>query len=107
ESMEPTWISARGTSVWWVDPQMARVGVLELVDQGDRVLLAQAPGQGLAVGAVERGGDAVDQVVVGLHPQLALERGQPASRVRAPAVPQGHPARPAPGLDRPRGFGQG
>ena len=70
------------------DLPLARIGVLELVDQGDGVLLAQLPGQCSGVRSFQRIGDAVDQVVEGLHPQLLLLRGQAAARIRADAMQQ-------------------
>ena len=70
------------------DAPLARVGVLELVHQRDRVLRAQPVDQGLGVRAVQRIGDAVDQIVIGLHALLPLEAGEAGSSVVAQCMQQ-------------------
>jgi len=68
------------------DLPLAHVGVLELVHQRHRVLRAQVARQRIATWTIERIGDAIDQVVVRLHPALPLEHGQARARVVAHAV---------------------
>src|SRR5690606_31116527 len=71
----PSWRAARYTRSFWIDAVedgvLDRVGVLELVDPRQRVLLAQARGQVFAGGAVQRLVEVVEQVVEG---QQALRR---------------------------------
>ena len=52
------------------DRPLARVGVLELIDQGNGVLLTQLGHQHLATRAFQRTRQALDQVVIGLQPAL-------------------------------------
>ena len=68
---------------------LARVGVLEFVHQRNPVLRAQALRQGLAMRSRQRIGNAVDQVVVGVHAALLLELRQPHASVGADAMQQG------------------
>ena len=70
------------------DRPLARIGVLEFVDQGDRVLRAELPRERIGMLAIERIGDAIDQVVVGLHPALPLEPREARAGVVADAVQQ-------------------
>ena len=70
------------------DRPLARVGVLELVDQGNAVLRAQLAGERRTVRRIQRIGHAFDQVVVGLQAALLLEGCQSRARVLADAVQQ-------------------
>ena len=71
------------------DLPLALVRVLELVDQCDPVLRAQPGHQRQRVRTASQGvGDAVDQVVVGLHAARALEQLQALARFVAQAVEQ-------------------
>ena len=75
------------------DRPLARVGVLEFVDQRNRVLPAQRGDQLVAARAVECIGHAVDQVVVGLQPAHALEFDQARAGLVADAMQQRGAAR--------------
>ena len=87
------------------DRPLARIGVLEFVDQRDRVLGAQLRRERVAVFALERGEHAVDEVVVGLHAADALERGQAHRRLVAHAVQQADAGGGEPLLARGQGIG--
>ena len=70
------------------DRPLPRIGVLELVDQRDRVLRAQAGHERIAMRPVERIGHAVDEVVEGLQPAHVLELRQAPAGLGAQAVQQ-------------------
>ena len=55
------------------DRPLARIGVLELIDQGNGVLLAQLRHQRIPTRAFQRARHAFDQVVIGLQATLRLE----------------------------------
>src|SRR3546814_19441706 len=75
---------------------LAGVGVLELVDQRHGVLRAQLAGERVRARAVDRIGDAVDQVVVGLHALLLLGARDTQAGVVAQAMQQLDAARVLP-----------
>ena len=70
------------------DRPLARVGVLELIDQRDGVLRAQLARERARIVMRQRIGDAIDQVVVGLHAALPLEQRQAHARIIAETMQQ-------------------